>query len=363
MHGAVIDSTENVGEVIASSGLNYPVVVKAQVQVGGRGKAGGIQFADNAEQAQEIVEKLLFSDLKGLKVNKLYTVEKASPKKEWYLSIMLDRLTKCPLIIFSAMGGVDIEQVAKTDPEKILKIPVNPVLGITDYVVRYIVTKSGIGAHKDLRKLLENLYKMFMEQSCMLAEINPLVLDESGELIALDGKVDIDDSALYRLPEIAEFAKTLPVDPLVKEASDFNFLYIPIEKQGNIAVMSNGSGMLMSCIDLIFQKGMKVGAALDLGGGATAERIKEAVRIVLSNKDIDMLFISIFGGITRCDEVAGGVKLALEAMSEAKTVIMRIEGTNKKEGLEVLKSIKGGKVAAASSIPEGVQALYERSAK
>jgi succinyl-CoA synthetase beta subunit len=361
MSGTVIDSPKDVGGQIASAGLHYPVVIKAQVQVGGRGKAGGIQFADSAQQAQEIADKLLFSKLKGFTVNKLVAVEKASPIKEWYLSIILDRLSKCPLIIFSAVGGVDIEQIAKTDPDKILKIPVNPMLGITDYIVRYIVTVSGIGKHAGFKKLLENLYKMFMEYSCMLAEINPLVLSESGELIALDGKVDIDDSALYRLPDIAEFAKTLPIAPLIKEAADFDFLYIPIEQGGNIAVMSNGSGMLMSCIDLISQKGMKVGGALDLGGGATADRIKEAVRIALKDEHIDMLFISIFGGITRCDEVAGGVQMALEAMSETKTVIIRIEGTNKSEGLKIIEGM-GERVIAAASIPQGVQALYERSA-
>ena len=358
--GVVIDDAQDVKGQIKSAGLSYPVVIKAQVQVGGRGKAGGIQFAQDAKEAQGIVDKLLFSQLKGLKVNKLYVVEKADPKVEWYLSIMLDRLSKCPLIIFSAMGGVDIEEVAKTDPEKILRIPVNPMLGITDYVVRYIETVSGIGKQDGLKALLQNLYKMFMDYSCMLAEINPLVLDEKEGILALDGKVDIDDSAMFRLPDIAEFAKTLPVEPLVAEAASFDFLYIPIEEGGNIAVMSNGSGMLMSCIDLISKKGMKVGAALDLGGGATAQRIKEAVRIVLCGQDIDTLLISIFGGITRCDEVAKGVKMVLEENDISKSVIIRIEGTNKQQGLKVIETIDG--VTAVDSIPQGVDALAERSA-
>jgi len=358
MKGVVLDSKEGVAAKIDEADLEYPVVVKAQVQVGGRGKAGGIQFADDGKQAQEIVEKLLFSDLKGLKVNKLLTVEKASPEKEWYLSIMLDRLTKCPLIIFSALGGVDIEEVAKTDPDKIMKVPINPMLGIQDYIIRYLLLKAQIDmAHfVEMKEILKQLYKMFMEYGCMLAEINPLALDANGKIIALDGKVDIDDSAIYRLPDIAEFEKTLPVEALEKEASDFNFLYIEIEKDGDVAVMSNGSGMLMSCIDLISKKGMKVGAALDLGGGATADRIKEAVRIVLSCEKIDKLFISIFGGITRCDEVAKGVKLALQEQKENKTVIVRLEGTNKQEGVEVIDSIDGG-VVAVDSIPQGVEAL------
>jgi succinyl-CoA synthetase beta subunit len=359
MKGTVIDTKDGVAEKIAGAGLTYPVVLKAQVQIGGRGKAGGIQFAENGKEAQDKADKLLFTQLKGFDVNKLLVVEKAGLKTEWYLSIMLDRLSKCPLIIFSAMGGMDIEETARTNPEKIVKAEINPVLGVQDYTVRYVIQKSGIGMeHFDrLKDILSKLCRLFMEYSCMLAEINPLGLNDAGEIIALDGKVDIDDSALYRLPDILEFRNSLQEDPLVVEARKFNFLYIPIEEGGNIAVVSNGSGMLMSCIDLISKKGMKVGAALDLGGGATAERIKEAIRIILSNKDIDTLFISIFGGITRCDEVAAGVKLAMEAQDGKKKVYMRIEGTNKEKGLTIIKTVKG--VTAVDGIPEGVEALYK----
>jgi succinyl-CoA synthetase beta subunit len=311
-----------------------------------------------------ICKDLLFSELKGLRVNQLLVVEKAAPKQEWYLSIMLDRHSKMPLIIFSARGGIDIEEVAKTEPEAIVKVTINPFQGIQDYTVNYLIDRSGIGmAHAgQMKDILEKLYTMFTEYSCLLAEINPLALDESGKIIALDGKVDIDDSALYRLPDIAAFRETLAEDPLVKEARSFKFLYIPIEPGGNIAVMSNGSGMLMSCIDLISKNGMTVGAALDLGGGATAERIKEAVRIILSNPDIDTLFISVFGGITRCDEVAGGIRLALEGEHKNKTVVVRMEGTNKQQGLDIIASV-GGSIVSVDGIPQGVAALKERCAK
>jgi len=364
MNGVVIDSLDNLDKQISDGTLKYPVVAKAQVQVGGRGKAGGIRFANNPDELKAICKDLLFSELKGLPVNQLLIVEKASPRQEWYLSIMLDRYSKMPLIIFSARGGVDIEEVAKTEPEAIVKVTINPFLGIQDYTVNYIVDKSGIGNEHaaQLKDLLEKLYTVFTEYDCLLAEINPLALDESGKLIALDGKVDIDDSALYRLPDIAAFRDSLPEDPLVKEARSFKFLYIPIEKGGNIAVMSNGSGMVMSCIDLISKNGMTVGAALDLGGGATAERIKEAVRIVLSNPDIDTLFISVFGGITRCDEVAGGIRMALEGEHRNKTVVVRMEGTNKQQGLDVIKSI-GGSIVSVDGIPQGVAVLKERCAK
>ena len=361
MNGVVIDSLDGIEKQISDGGLSYPVVIKAQVQVGGRGKAGGIQFANNTTEAKAVCEKLLFSDLKGFKVNQLLIVEKASPVQEWYLSIMLDRLSKMPLIIFSAQGGMDIEEVAKTSPEKIIKININPFYGLQDYTIQYIVDRSGIDAQyaEQLINIIQKLYDAFREYSCLLAEINPLVVDASGKLIALDGKVDIDDDALYRLPDMLAFRETLPEDALVREARSFKFLYIPIEEGGNIAVMSNGSGMVMSCIDLITKAGMTVGAALDLGGGATADRIKEAVRIVLSNPDINTLFISIFGGITRCDEVAGGIKLALEAQSKEKTVVVRMEGTNKQQGLDIISQVRGS-IHSVGSIPEGVAALRER---
>lgn len=364
MNGVVVDSLDNLDKQISDGALKYPVVAKAQVQVDGRGKAGGIRFANDAEELKAICKDLLFSELKGLPVNQLLIVEKASPKKEWYLSIMLDRHSKMPLIIFSARGGVDIEEVAKTEPEAIVKVAVNPFLGIQDYTVSYIVDKSSIGKEYagQLKGLLDKLYVMFTEYSCLLAEINPLALDESGRIIALDGKVDIDDSALYRLPDIAAFRDSLAEDALVKEARSFRFLYIPIEEGGNIAVMSNGSGMLMSCIDLLSKSGMTVGAALDLGGGATADRIKEAVRIVLSNPDIDTLFISVFGGITRCDEVAGGIRMALTGEHRNKTVVVRMEGTNKQQGLDIIKSIGGG-IMSVDGIPQGVAALKERCTK
>ena len=364
MNGVVVDSVEELEKQIEDGGLTYPVVIKAQVQVGGRGKAGGIQFANDLEEAKALSKKLLFSDLKGFKVNQLLIVEKASPEKEWYLSIMMDRLSKMPLIIFSAQGGVDIEEVAKTAPEKIVKVNINPFYGVQNYTINYIIDKSGLDKKyaPQLKDIIVKLYEASKEYSCLLAEINPLVLDKSGEIIALDGKVDIDDSALSRLPDMLEFRETLQDDPLVIEARSFRFLYIPMEEDGNIAVMSNGSGMLMSCIDLISKAGMKVGAALDLGGGATADRIKDAVRIVLSNEKINTLFICIFGGITRCDEVAQGVKLALENQKETKTVVMRMEGTNKEEGVKIVTSI-GDNVVTVNGIPAGVKALAERTVR
>ncbi len=362
MHGCVVDDVSTMAAAIEKEKVSYPLVVKAQVQIGGRGKAGGIQFAENYAQAEEHARRLLGSELRGLTVNKLYLVERAAYKTEWYLSIMLDRLSKQPLIIFSANGGMEIEETAKTDPEKIKRIIVDPMIGVQDYMARYLLSSSGldIAYTRQLDALLKKLYRCFMEYDCMLCEINPLVIANDDTLVALDGKVDIDDSALYRLPDILAWRDELPVEPLVKEARDYNFLYIPVEKGGSIAVCSNGSGMLMSCIDMISKNGMNVGAVLDLGGGATSERICEAMRILFSTPGVKAVLINIFGGITRCDEVAGGVKLAMERHTlDGKFIVVRMEGTNRDIGIDIIQQMHAD-VVLAEGLRESVAILLER---
>jgi succinyl-CoA synthetase beta subunit len=364
MNGCVVDNTATMDAAIEDAGLSYPVVVKAQVQIGGRGKAGGIRFADTPAQAKEHCENLLHSQLRGYEVNQLLIVEKSENNKaEWYLSIMLDRMSKRPILIFSANGGVEIEQTAKDDPDKIVKLAIDPFVGIKDYMASYLLSKSGMDmAYKpQLTAMLQKLYALFMDYSCMLVEINPLVVSAEDKLVALDGKIDIDDSALFRLPDIQAFAASLqPDDPLINEAAKFNFLYIPVEAGGTIAVMSNGSGMLMSCIDLISKEGMKVGAVLDLGGGATADRIKEAMRILLETPGVKAVLINIFGGITRCNEVAGGIKLALEGKHADKIVVVRMEGTNKEQGLQIISSIQDVDIVSVPGLRECVKALMDR---
>lgn len=356
---AVLSEKEAAVEAIEAAGVAYPLVMKAQVQVSGRGKAGGIRFAENAAEAQAHVDRLLFSELKGHRVNQLLAVEKAQIETEWYLSILLDRDAKSPRIIFSTRGGMDIEQTAAEHPGAVVSVTVNPLIGLTGYITHYLCSKSGAGPeHFDrLHELLTRLYQLFMEYSCMLMEINPLALEPGGTLLAVDGKVDIDDSALYRLPDVAAYRDSLEEHPLVVEARSFRFLYIPLAAEGRTAVMSNGSGMLMSMLDLLNKEGVMASCALDLGGGATRERIGEAVRIVLSAPGVDTLFICIFGGITRCDEVAGGVRDAL-AHTGGKTVVIRMEGTNKEAGMEIIGETPGA--IPVGGIVEGVQAVAGR---
>jgi succinyl-CoA synthetase beta subunit len=359
MKGFVIDDLADLGGKV--EGLSYPVVAKAQVQVGGRGKAGGIQFANNGIELKSVCQSILGMNIKGHSVKKLLIVEKLEVKTEWYLSIMLDRLTKGPMVIFSPIGGMDIEETARTSPDKVVKVSIDPLIGVKDYLPRYLLSKTDadMSYFDQLFGLLKKLYRMFFEYDCMLVEINPLVISQDNRLVALDGKVSVDDSALVRQPDILTFRESLPDDDLVLETRKFRFLYIPCDPEGSVAVMSNGSGMIMSCIDLITQKGMKVGAALDLGGGATADRIQEAIRIILANSNIRALFINIFGGITRCDEVAQGVKLAIEKLSTDKIILVRFEGTNKEKGTEILRSIEGN-VVQIDGLREGVNELYSR---
>lgn len=357
--GLVIDDLNDLAS--KSSLLTFPLVVKAQVQAGGRGKAGGIRFANNFGELMEACKSIIGMDIKGHIVKKLLIVEKADVGRELYISIILDRLSKGPMIIFSSEGGVDIEAVARETPEKVLKVSIDPFIGVKDYNIRYLISKGGLedSLFEQMFDIVKKLYTLFCEYDCLLTEINPLVITEQKKIIALDGKVSIDDNALCRQPEILEFRDSLPDDELVLEARKLNFLYIPCESDGNIAVMSNGSGMIMSCIDLISQQGMKVGVGFDLGGGATSERIAEAVRIVLSNTNIKALFITIFGGITRCDEVAAGIKIAMEKQPRNTILVVRVEGTNKEKGLEIINTIQG-LIISVDGIREGVSILAAR---
>ena len=342
-----------------AKGMKFPLVIKAQVMTGGRGKAGGIKFAENIEELKEKADQIIGMDIKGHIVKKVMAVQKADVLKEMYLSVMLDRFSKCPVIIFSPAGGVEIEETAKTNPELVIKTVINPLLGLKEYAIKYLAQKADISSelYDEFKDIIYKLYNTFIKHDCLLCEINPLVITKGGHIIALDGKVSVDDSAVSRQPIVAEYAKTLTNHPLVDEAKTFNFLYIPCDETGNIAVMSNGSGMLMSCIDLISKKGMKVRASLDMGGGATAERIKEALRIILSDTNTKILFINIFGGITRCDEVARGIRMAIESGIKNE-IVVRFEGTNKAEGLKILEGLET--VKYVPGLVEGVSELLAR---
>jgi succinyl-CoA synthetase beta subunit len=263
------------------------------------------------------------------------------------------------------MGGMDIEEAARTNADKIAKVPIDPIRGIQDYTINYAMDKTCADKQykAQLKAIVEKLYSLFFDYYTMLVEINPLAIGNDGNLIALDGKVEIDDNALPFLPDISAWLEKAPDDPQVIEARKVNFLFIPMEDDGDIAVMSNGSGMLMSCIDLTTKKGMKIHAALDLGGGATAERIAEAVRLMLSRKAVNTVFICIFGGITRCDEVAKGAVIAMgKPEAQGKNLILRIEGTNREEAAKIVAESKLP-ITVAEGIPNSVEAIYRLKQK
>ena len=340
--------------------IRYPVVIKAQVPVGGRGKAGGIKFAENFKDLKTDIKELLNKKIKGHQVSKLLIVERLEGSRECYLSITLDRLTRSPMLIFCSIGGVDIEETAKLDPSKIQKILIDPQIGIKEYLARYLINRSGLDdtIKDDLFCMIKNIYKLFCEYDCLIAEINPLLIAQDNKIIALDGKVDIDDSALFRHEDILNYRDSIEENRLIKLAREYNFLYIPIEDGGRVSVMSNGSGMIMSCIDLISKKDISVGSALDLGGGATADRVKEGIKIVFSNDDIKTLFINIFGGITRCDEIARGLKEVMDKHFYEKKIIIRLDGTNKEKGKKIINNL-GENVILAEGLVDGVEKVYK----
>lgn len=342
-YGVISDSLDDLRKL--TSEIKYPAVLKAQVETGGRGKAGGIKFAQNENELFSQAEKIFGLNIKGHAVRKIMVTYAESIEKELYLAVALDRMERSPVILYCENGGIDIE----AHPELVRRVPVNPLMGICDFTLRYLKIS------KPIEDIVCKLYKLFCEYDCLLCEINPLALTPEGQVIAVDGKITVDDSALKRHPDIVEYRSKSELNVLSAEAEKYNFLYIPCDEKGDIAVMSNGSGMLMSCIDMITDNRMAVRATLDLGGGATSDRISEAIRIIMSDVQTEKLFINIFGGITRCDEVALGIREAILKYNIVKPVVIRLEGTNKDKGMEILNGLSG--VVVVEGLWEGVGAL------
>ncbi len=355
--------TINTLEEIEGMNIEYPVVVKAQVQTGGRGKMGGVKFAENINELKNIAGEMLGSSINGFNINKVMIVHKVDIDKEYYLSVFPDRNTKSYVMLFSKEGGVDIESTAKSNPEKIFKIYIDPIIGIQTSDIRFLADKALLCGDlaKSFVHIATQLFRLCVNYHCTLVEINPLVITSDKKLIALDAKISVDDSAVCKFPEFVEYEKSLPKPLLVKEAALYNFLYIPCDPEGRAVVMSNGSGMLMSCIDGLTLVGVKVSAALDMGGGAVRERIKEAVRILLNTKNSEILFINIFGGITRCDEVAEGICDAVNLYGIEKPIVVRLEGTNKEKGYEILGQLN--KIVCVSNMEDGIKAVKSEVCK
>jgi succinyl-CoA synthetase beta subunit len=320
------------------------VVVKAQIHAGGRGKGGGVKVAKSPHEAEQLAMQIIGMTLvthqtgpEGKKVGRVLIEEGVQIDRELYLSILLDRAAAEPVIIASAAGGMDIEEVAAKEPQKILREHIDPGVGIVPFQARKLAFGMGLGsgAANKLVKLLESVYRAFIETDASMIEINPLILTRSGDLLALDAKVTFDDNALYRHPDIREFRDITEEDPLEVEASTFSLNYIRLD--GNIGCMVNGAGLAMATMDIIKLAGGEPANFLDVGGGANAEQIKNAFRILMADKNVEAVLINIFGGILRCDVLAAGVIAAVKELGVRVPIVIRMEGTNVEEGKRMLR--------------------------
>ena len=340
--GGVAFSVEEAGKVAAGLG-GWPVVVKAQIHAGGRGKGGGVKLARSAEEVREAAGRILGMTLvthqtgpEGRRVRKLLVEQGLSIAKELYLSIVPDRATAKVVIIASEAGGMDIEEVAARSPEKIIKAFVNPLLGLQAFHCRQLAFGLNLSpaAAKSFTTMIQNLFRLFVEYDCSLVEINPLVLTPEEGLIALDAKLTLDDNALFRHKDILEFRDLDEENPLEVEASKYNLNYINLD--GNVGNMVNGAGLAMATMDIIKLAGAEPANFLDVGGGASAEMVENGFRIILSDKNVRGILINIFGGILRCDTLARGVVEAATKTGIQVPVVVRMEGTNVEEGRRIL---------------------------
>jgi succinyl-CoA synthetase beta subunit len=334
LEGIVAETPEEAAQ--AAQRLGGTVAVKAQVLTGGRGKAGGIKVVHSPEEAEEAARQILGMDIRGHTVRRVLVEAGADIETEMYLSVTVDREAKMPLILFSTEGGVDIEEVAETNPEAIVRLHVDPLVGLLPYQVREITFSAGLqsDAAKGVGKVLNNLYRAFEELDASLIEINPLVVTGDGRVLALDAKVTVDNSSLYRHPDIAELHDVEAADPQEQRAQEVGLQYVKLD--GDVGILGNGAGLVMSTLDVVAQAGGEPANFCDVGGGADAEKISTALDIVTSNEQVRSVLFNIFGGITRGDEVARGLLSAIENTGIELPIVVRLDGTNAEEGRRIL---------------------------
>jgi succinyl-CoA synthetase beta subunit len=322
--------------VEAAEELGYPVVIKAQVQIGGRGKAGGIKLAKDRAEAEEHATAILGMDIRGLTVHELYVERASEIDEEYYAAIVFDRAAKKPMAMLSRMGGMDVEEVAETDPEAMRMLHVDPLLGLQDFHGRRLAFESGIAEDviRPVGAMLAGLYDVFVREDATLVEVNPLLITKSREVVALDAKVTVDDNALFRHPDVAEMRDLSAEDPQERMAHERGLTYVKLD--GTVGILGNGAGLVMSTLDVVAQAGGSPANFLDAGGGSKAEAITSAVEVILSDEKVKAVLFNIFGGITRCDEVARGLIEAFEQIKPDVPFVVRLDGTNDKEGRALL---------------------------
>ena len=347
----------------AAEVLGGPVVVKAQVLTGGRGKAGGVKLAQNAHEAEEHAKNIIGLDIKGHVVKRLWIEQASDIAKEYYLSLTFDRGVKKPLFMFTTQGGIEIEQVAAEIPEALVKLHIDPLEGFHPWQARRLVYGAGVtdpSEQKQIAKIIGQLYDAFIRFDAMLCEVNPLIVTPDGIVKALDSKFTVDDNALYRHPEIAEMRDEDAADPLEALARAKHVTYVKLD--GEVGVCGNGAGLTMSTVDVVTFAGGRPANFCDLGGGGDAQGVVDALSVITQDPQVKAVFFNIFGGITRCDEVARGILQALDEMQFQLPMVVRLDGTNAEEGRRILADAAPPNLHVSPTMLEAAKRAVELAA-
>lgn len=348
----------SISDLTENHGLSFPLVVKAQVQVGGRGKAGGIKVAKNHQELEEHIDAILGMDIKGHKVESLLIEEASEIISEYYISFTLDRSEKKYLMMLSSKGGMDIEEVAANSPEDLIKIHISPSLGLESKIITQAIKDANLNLDyiDELHEIISKLYKLFTEGDCDLVEVNPLAITNQG-VSALDSKVSLDMNAIYRHDDFKKYEEEIPIPESEKFAKSKGLNFIKLD--GSVGIIGNGAGLVMSTLDVVAEHGGKAANFCDIGGGAKAETVTAALEVLESEEEVTSVLINIFGGITRCDLVAEGIVEATKGKVLKWPLIVRLDGTNSKEGLEILSKNANEKIIISESMDDAAKAAVE----
>lgn len=349
---------KSISDLTENHGLSFPLVVKAQVQVGGRGKAGGIKVAKNHQELREHIDAILGMDIKGHKVESLLIEEASKIISEYYISFTLDRSEKKYLMMLSSKGGMDIEEVAANSPEDLIKIYISPSLGLESKIITQAIKDANLNLDyiDDLHEIIFKLYQLFTEGDCDLVEVNPLAITNQG-VSALDSKVSLDMNAIYRQDDFKKYEEEIPIPESEKFAKSKGLNFIKLD--GSVGIIGNGAGLVMSTLDVVAEHGGKAANFCDIGGGAKAETVTAALEVLESEEEVTSVLINIFGGITRCDLVAEGIVEATKGKVLKWPLIVRLDGTNSKEGLEILSKNANEKLIISESMDDAAKAAVE----
>ena len=342
-------------EKIDTTSLQYPLVVKAQVQVGGRGKAGGIKLVSNEEELLAAANEIMGMDIKNHVVKKLLIEEASDVQEEYYISFTLDRSKKQYLMLLSSKGGMDIEKVAEENPDDVIKVYIAPSIGIENSIVKEALLEAVIPKeyHDDLEKMISSLFNLFVDGDCDLVEVNPLAIVNEGEVLALDSKISLDMNAVFRHEEYKKFEEDIPIPDTEKVAKEKGLNFIKLE--GDVGIIGNGAGLVMSTLDVVSSEGGSAANFLDIGGGAKSKNVSDALEILQDDKSVKSVLINIFGGITRCDLVAEGIVDATREKSLPWKIVVRLDGTNAQEGREILKANPHENIVVVENMKEAAR--------